>query len=127
VVERFEDQRSRTAGGPEVFLGGAVGVAVEAGVGEGGEDVFEVVAGDGVEVEVGGVEFGVELGPLRFFPDMDAVAARASSYRLPPDDHNEVLIKLVAPLQRPTMNGKFPDSTIGGFQRCHFKTLQNSD
>jgi len=38
---------------------------------EGGEYVFDVGAGDGVEVEVGGVEFGAEAVAVVVFPLVD--------------------------------------------------------
>jgi hypothetical protein len=77
AVGGFAGHCAGGAGGGDELLGGAIGCAVETGVGEGGEDVFGVGAGDVVEVEVGGVEFGAEFCPLGFFPEMDAVAARA--------------------------------------------------
>lgn len=59
AVVLLEDPRGGAVLGPEVLLG----VAREpAGVAEGAEDVLHVVAGNRVEVEVGGVEFGPEVG-----------------------------------------------------------------
>jgi len=76
-VELVKNHCAGAAGVPEELLGGAVGCFEAAGVGEGGEHVLGVVAGDAVEVEVGGVEFGAELGTFGVFPDVDAVAAGA--------------------------------------------------
>ncbi len=80
LIERFEDHCAGAAGAPEILLWAALVFGRETGVGEGGEDVLRVRAGDAVEVEVGRIELGAKLGAFGVLPDVNAVAARAFEF-----------------------------------------------
>ena len=76
-IEELKNHLTRTSGDPQNLLRSVLVFGNQAGVGEGREHVLGVVAFDAVEVEEGRVKLGTDFSPLRFLPDMDAVAARA--------------------------------------------------
>ena len=76
AIESFQNHFAGAVAFPENLLRSALAFGHESSVRECREHVFGVLAGDGVEVEVGRVELGPDFGPLGLFPEMHAVAAR---------------------------------------------------
>lgn len=77
AIKRLKDHLARASGVPQELLRSALLLRCQASVGERRENVLHVRAFDAVEVEVSRVEFGADFGPLRFLPDMNAIAPRA--------------------------------------------------
>src|SRR5438067_22506 len=77
AIKRFQNHLPCTSRRPQKLLRARFALGNYASVSERGEDVLHVVALDAVKMEIGRVEFGTQLVPLSFLPDMDAVAARA--------------------------------------------------